>query len=179
MRARLFLVLASTPRQHAPQRLSLGRRPRRQNRRGVSSAAPPPRRQIRRPSPASPCLAGRPCRPLPALGCAVKITDFGLSKIFADDLAGEVIMKTACGTPGYVAPEVLAHDQYSSQVDLWSIGVIVYILLCGFPPFYGDNDAQMFKKIKAGSYKFLQPYWDPISADAKVRSPSSWPPSRC
>jgi len=98
---------------------------------------------------------------------AVKITDFGLSKIFADDTAGEVVMKTACGTPGYVAPEVLAHDQYSSQVDLWSIGVIVYILLCGFPPFYGDNDAQMFKKIKAGSYKFLAPYWDPISADAK------------
>jgi serine/threonine protein kinase len=45
--------------------------------------------------------------------------------------------------------------------------VIVYILLCGFPPFYGDNDAQMFRKIKAGTYKFLSPYWDPISADAK------------
>lgn len=45
--------------------------------------------------------------------------------------------------------------------------MIVYILLCGFPPFYGDNDAQMFKKIKAGSYKFLTPYWDPISAEAK------------
>jgi len=76
-------------------------------------------------------------------------------------------MKTACGTPGYVAPEVLTHENYSSQVDLWSIGVIVYILLCGFPPFYGDNDAQMFRKIKAGTYKFLSPYWDPISADAK------------
>merc|ERR1711988_760186 len=49
---------------------------------------------------------------------AIKITDFGLSKIFADDLAGEVVMKTACGTPGYVAPEVLAHDQYSSQLLL-------------------------------------------------------------
>jgi calcium/calmodulin-dependent protein kinase I len=98
---------------------------------------------------------------------AVKITDFGLSKIFADDLAGEVIMKTACGTPGYVAPEVLTSKSYSSQVDLWSVGVIVYVLLCGFPPFYGENDAQMFKKIKAGSYKFLSPYWDPISADAK------------
>ena len=46
----------------------------------------------------------------------------------------------------------------SGQVDLWSIGVIVYILLCGFPPFYGDNDAQMFRKIKAGSYKFLSPH---------------------
>ena len=45
--------------------------------------------------------------------------------------------------------------------------MIVYILLCGFPPFYGDNDAQMFKRIKAGQYKFLSPYWDPISADAK------------
>jgi len=98
---------------------------------------------------------------------AIKITDFGLSKIFADDLAGEVVMKTACGTPGYVAPEVLTHEIYSEQVDMWSIGVIVYILLCGFPPFYGDNDAQMFKKIKAGQYKFLTPYWDPISADAK------------
>lgn len=97
----------------------------------------------------------------------IKITDFGLSKIFSDDVAGEVVMKTACGTPGYVAPEVLLHDVYSSQVDLWSIGVIVYILLCGFPPFYGDNDNQMFKKIKAGSYKFLSPYWDPISAEAK------------
>jgi len=68
-------------------------------------------------------------------------------------------MKTACGTPGYVAPEVLAHDAYSAQVDMWSIGVIVYILLCGFPPFYGDNDAQVFKKIKSASYKFLSPYW--------------------
>lgn len=76
-------------------------------------------------------------------------------------------MKTACGTPGYVAPEVLTNDLYTEQVDLWSIGVIVYILLCGFPPFYGDNDAQMFKKIKEGRYKFLEPYWTPISQDAK------------
>jgi len=97
----------------------------------------------------------------------IKVTDFGLSKIFAEDAQAEIVMKTACGTPGYVAPEVLGHETYSAQVDLWSVGVIVYILLCGFPPFYGDNDAQMFRKIKAGSYKFLSPYWDPISADAK------------
>lgn len=97
----------------------------------------------------------------------IKITDFGLSKIFGGDAASEVVMKTACGTPGYVAPEVLQHEAYSSQVDLWSIGVIVYILLCGFPPFYGDNDNQMFRKIKAGQYKFLAPYWDPISKEAK------------
>jgi calcium/calmodulin-dependent protein kinase I len=98
---------------------------------------------------------------------SIKVTDFGLSKIFADDAAAEVVMKTACGTPGYVAPEVLAHEAYSSQVDLWSVGVIVYILLCGFPPFYGDNDAQLFKRIKSGTYKFLAPYWDPISPEAK------------
>ena len=97
----------------------------------------------------------------------IKVTDFGLSKIFYDDAAGEVNMKTACGTPGYVAPEVLSKDNYSSQVDMWSIGVITYILLCGFPPFYGDNDAQMFKRIKAAKYTFLSPYWDAISKEAK------------
>ena len=56
---------------------------------------------------------------------------------------------------------------YGVKCDVWSMGVILYIMLCGFPPFYGDNDAQMFKRIKAGQYKFLAPYWDPISADAK------------
>ena len=57
----------------------------------------------------------------------------------------------------------------SGQVDLWSIGVIVYILLCGFPPFYGDNDAQMFRKIKAGTYKFLSPH---APHGPKVKGPS-------
>ena len=58
-------------------------------------------------------------------------------------------------------------DHIDLNCKLTFAGVILYILLCGFPPFYGDNDAQMFKRIKAGSYKFLSPYWDPISADAK------------
>jgi len=94
----------------------------------------------------------------------VKITDFGLSKMYDEQTT---VMKTACGTPGYCAPEVLAMAPYDFQVDVWSYGVILYILLCGFPPFYGDNDAQLFKKVKAGAYKFIKPYWDPISAEAK------------
>lgn len=101
-------------------------------------------------------------------GAQVKITDFGLSKMFAPDgCEQEIVMKTACGTPGYVAPEVLTNQNYSSQVDMWSFGVIVYILLCGFPPFYGDNDHELFRKIKAGHFRFRSPYWDHVSRDAK------------
>mmetsp|Transcript_18315 Transcript_18315/g.53410 ORF Transcript_18315/g.53410 Transcript_18315/m.53410 type:complete len:319 (+) Transcript_18315:62-1018(+) len=94
----------------------------------------------------------------------VKITDFGLSKITDGH---SVLMKTPCGTPGYIAPEVLHMKGYGKEVDMWSVGVIVYILLCGFPPFYADNDAQLFQQIKAGKYEFLRPYWDPVSPMAK------------
>jgi len=95
----------------------------------------------------------------------VKITDFGLSKFFDEQSS---LMKTPCGTPGYIAPEVLHMRGYNEKCDIWSLGVIVYILLCGFPPFYADNDAQLFEKIKKGQYEFLKPYWDPISAEAKA-----------
>jgi len=94
----------------------------------------------------------------------VKITDFGLSKAFDEH---SQVMQTPCGTPGYIAPEVLVMKGYDKQCDVWSLGVIVYILLCGFPPFYADNDAQLFEKIKRGEYEFLRPYWDPISDSAK------------
>jgi calcium/calmodulin-dependent protein kinase I len=94
----------------------------------------------------------------------VKITDFGLSKVFDEQ---SQVMQTPCGTPGYIAPEVLLMKGYDKQCDIWSLGVIVYILLCGFPPFYADNDAQLFEKIKKGEYEFLRPYWDPISDSAK------------
>ena len=61
----------------------------------------------------------------------------------------------------------VAGVSYTSTVDMWSMGVVLYILLCGFPPFYADNDAQLFEKIKRGEYEFLRPYWDPISETAK------------
>lgn len=90
------------------------------------------------------------------------ITDFGLSKI-----EGNGIMSTACGTPGYVAPEVLAQKPYSKAVDCWSIGVITYILLCGYPPFYEETESKLFEKIRDGSYEFESPFWDDISKSAK------------
>ncbi|RKP21726.1 Pkinase-domain-containing protein, partial [Rozella allomycis CSF55] len=93
----------------------------------------------------------------------IMIGDFGLSKIFNE----EEVMKTACGTPGYVAPEVLKRKGYSRSVDLWSIGVITYILLVGYPPFYEENNAALFALIMKGDYEFDSPYWDNISKEAK------------
>ncbi|GMR45400.1 hypothetical protein PMAYCL1PPCAC_15595 [Pristionchus mayeri] len=92
----------------------------------------------------------------------IMISDFGLSK--TEDSG---IMATACGTPGYVAPEVLQQKPYGKAVDVWSIGVIAYILLCGYPPFYDENDANLFAQIIKGEYEFDAPYWDQISDSAK------------
>lgn len=92
----------------------------------------------------------------------IMVSDFGLSK-----MEDSGIMATACGTPGYVAPEVLAQKPYGKAVDVWSIGVISYILLCGYPPFYDENDANLFAQILKGEYEFDSPYWDDISDFAK------------
>lgn len=99
----------------------------------------------------------------------IMISDFGLSK-----MEDSGIMATACGTPGYVgiiltqteisghltkysflAPEVLAQKPYGKAVDVWSIGVISYILLCGYPPFYDENDANLFAQILKGNQSCL------------------------
>uniref|UniRef100_A0A8D8VYJ5 Calcium/calmodulin-dependent protein kinase type 1 n=1 Tax=Cacopsylla melanoneura TaxID=428564 RepID=A0A8D8VYJ5_9HEMI len=92
----------------------------------------------------------------------IMISDFGLSK-----MEDSRTMATACGTPGYVAPEVLAQKPYGKAVDVWSIGVISYILLCGYPPFYDENDANLFAQILKGEFEFDSPYWDDISDSAK------------
>ena len=70
------------------------------------------------------------------------------------------------GTPYYVAPEVLRRE-YNEACDIWSIGVITYILLCGYPPFYGDNDAEIFNSVRIGQFDFPSPEWDEISDSAK------------
>jgi len=94
----------------------------------------------------------------------IKVSDFGLSKDFERQA-----MISACGTPDYVAPEVLMAGQagYNNSVDLWSIGVITYILLCGFPPFYGSSDQEIFAKILKGDIAYPSPDWDNISTEAK------------
>mmetsp|Transcript_28162 Transcript_28162/g.65145 ORF Transcript_28162/g.65145 Transcript_28162/m.65145 type:complete len:521 (+) Transcript_28162:165-1727(+) len=92
----------------------------------------------------------------------LKIIDFGLSR--HDSQTN--IMKTKVGTPYYVAPEVLKRE-YTKSCDIWSIGVITYILLCGYPPFYGDSDTEIFESVRVGRYDFPSPEWDDISQDAK------------
>ncbi|KAM4810157.1 calcium/calmodulin-dependent protein kinase type IV-like [Rhinophrynus dorsalis] len=94
----------------------------------------------------------------------LKIADFGLSKIVDDQVA----MKTVCGTPGYCAPEVLHGSPYGPEVDMWSVGVITYILLCGFEPFFDPRgDQYMYSRILNCDYEFISPWWDEISLNAK------------
>lgn len=93
----------------------------------------------------------------------IKIIDFGLSR--HDDMKMG-IMNTKVGTPYYVAPEVL-NREYTKSCDIWSIGVITYILLCGYPPFYGDTDNQIFDSVRTARFDFPSPDWDGISDAAK------------
>ena len=91
----------------------------------------------------------------------IRLADFGFAKRVTKALS------TQCGTPGYVAPEILKGEKYGLSVDMWSIGVITYILLGGYPPFHDDNQAILYKKIKEGNFEFHPEYWDPVSAEAK------------
>lgn len=100
----------------------------------------------------------------PSDNSLLKLADFGLSKITSTD----VTMSTVCGTPGYCAPEVLLARAYGPEVDMWSVGVIAYILLCGFEPFYDDRgDKFVYQKILRGEYEFMSPWWDNVSESAK------------
>jgi len=100
----------------------------------------------------------------PADDAVIKVADFGLARM----VSGTDMMKTACGTPGYVAPEILNNKGYDSgAVDLWSTGVILYILLCGFPPFYEEELPALFDSILNARYDFPSPWWDNVSTEAK------------
>ncbi|KAG2455331.1 KCC1B kinase, partial [Polypterus senegalus] len=88
----------------------------------------------------------------------IVIGDFGLSKML-----DQGVLSTACGTPAYVAPELLEQMTYGKEVDCWAVGVISYILLCGYPPFYDENDTNLYKQIVKVEYEFDSPFWDDIS----------------
>jgi len=97
----------------------------------------------------------------------LKLTDFG----FAKETLTRDTLQTPCYTPYYVAPEVLGPEKYDKSCDIWSLGVIMYILLCGFPPFYSNHGLPispgMKKRIRSGQYEFPKPEWTNVSADAK------------
>eukprot|EP01097_Dermamoeba_algensis_P001806 TRINITY_DN1692_c0_g1_i1.p1 TRINITY_DN1692_c0_g1~~TRINITY_DN1692_c0_g1_i1.p1 ORF type:complete len:335 (+),score=75.42 TRINITY_DN1692_c0_g1_i1:107-1111(+) len=92
----------------------------------------------------------------------IKITDFGLAKEF-----GTAKLETACGTEGYIAPEVLTEETYGPACDMWSLGVIIYVLLSGTQPFYGNNPKEVLERIKKVDYDFVDPSWQFVSEDAK------------
>jgi len=92
----------------------------------------------------------------------LKVIDFGLACKFAD---GQVLT-TKAGTPYYVAPQVLA-GKYDFSSDLWSLGVIMYVVLCGYPPFYGETDADVLAKVRLGNFSFNAADWKNVSEDAK------------
>eukprot|EP01116_Phalansterium_solitarium_P016217 TRINITY_DN371_c0_g1_i1.p1 TRINITY_DN371_c0_g1~~TRINITY_DN371_c0_g1_i1.p1 ORF type:complete len:565 (-),score=87.88 TRINITY_DN371_c0_g1_i1:695-2389(-) len=93
----------------------------------------------------------------------VKVADFGLSKLLDTDQ----LLLTACGTPDYVAPEVLTLSGYNQAVDMWSVGVILYTMLCGYHPFISDNMAELFGIIKRGRFTFPDEDWADVSESAK------------
>lgn len=101
----------------------------------------------------------------------VKLADFGLAKIIGE----ESFTTTLCGTPSYVAPEILAdgrHRKYTKAVDIWSLGVVMYICLCGFPPFSDELYSREFpyslsQQIREGKFDYPSPYWDPVSDTAR------------
>ncbi|KAJ0391489.1 hypothetical protein P43SY_010270 [Pythium insidiosum] len=93
----------------------------------------------------------------------IKIADFGFAKL----VTAETNMSTMCGTPGYYAPEIVRKQPYDNKCDIWSLGVITYILLCGFPPFYDENQVEEMRKILQGEFEFVVPYFDHVSPMAK------------
>lgn len=97
---------------------------------------------------------------------SIKLADLGFAKLFSTQ---SPLMTTPCGTPGYVAPEILSGKPYEAGVDIWSAGVIFYILLCGYPPFASENDDQkeLFAQIREGRYEFDPREWGVVSEQAK------------
>lgn len=97
-------------------------------------------------------------------GELVKLADFGFAKLYGSQ---DKTMSTTCGTPEYVAPEVLKQKGYGSECDIWSLGVVLYIMLCGYAPFHHDQVQRLFQMIMRGRIAFPDREWSGVSAEAK------------
>jgi len=93
----------------------------------------------------------------------IKIADFGFAKQALNDHA----LDTMCGTPGYVAPEIISKERYGTKADMWSMGVIVFTLLGGYPPFNSDNARKLLRMTRVGKFEFHEEYWGGISMGVK------------
>ena len=93
----------------------------------------------------------------------MKLADFGLSS----RMTGPKSLSRLCGSPLYVAPEVISRECYDQAADMWSAGVIIYVLLCGHVPFTGQTITEIFQKILAGNYEFPVATWGAVSLEAK------------
>jgi len=97
-------------------------------------------------------------------GAAVKLADFGLAiEVQGDQQAWFGF----AGTPGYLSPEVLKKEPYGKPVDIWACGVILYIILVGYPPFWDEDQQKLYAQIRAGAYDFPSPEWDTVTPEAK------------
>ena len=95
-------------------------------------------------------------------GATIKLIDFGMSRVDPIDEP----MTTSIGTAYYVIPEVL-NKSYGKKCDLWSVGVVVYMIICGYYPFYGDSTNEIVKHVASGKFDFPSPEWDVVTASAK------------
>jgi len=96
----------------------------------------------------------------------LKVADFGFAKKISDAPTSDGLV-TRCGTPAFVAPEICIGIPYGKKVDIWSCGVITYMLLGGYPPFQSEDHKGLFRKIRAADYVFHEKYWEDISISAK------------
>ncbi|XP_064628533.1 serine/threonine-protein kinase 33-like isoform X2 [Lineus longissimus] len=96
----------------------------------------------------------------------IKVTDFGLS-VVKDGVGHENMMQAFCGTPIYMSPEIIDNKTYSQQCDVWAMGVITYLLLCGNPPFRSREEEKLYEMIKKGDVDFSAPVFDKITEEAK------------
>ncbi|KAM9351605.1 serine/threonine-protein kinase H1 homolog isoform 2-T2 [Symphorus nematophorus] len=101
----------------------------------------------------------------PGADSKIIITDFGLAS--SRKKGDECLMKTTCGTPEYIAPEILVRKPYTNAVDMWALGVISYILLSGTMPFEDDNRMRLYRQILKGKYSFSGEPWPSVSNLAK------------